>query len=162
MRKLFSKEQRAFYAAHVDGIALDDLSSSGRSSCSSCRFTPKELGRTVVAEMWLYPDGSRILELSTRALTSEAFQVAAELRAFLGDRGIDISGDAGDEDAQGARVLRASGVTAEAGVVIVPRWEWRTFGDDFGAADAASPPSRPSGSRTATRSTCSRLGATPR
>jgi hypothetical protein len=43
--------------------------------------------------MWLYPDGSRILELSTRCGTTEAFQVAAELRSFLATRGIDISGE---------------------------------------------------------------------
>ena len=43
--------------------------------------------------MWLYPDGSRILELSTRCETTEAFQVAAELRAFLAARGIDLSGE---------------------------------------------------------------------
>jgi hypothetical protein len=43
--------------------------------------------------MWIYPDGSRILELSTRCETSEAFQVAAEVRAFLVQRGIDLSGE---------------------------------------------------------------------
>jgi hypothetical protein len=43
--------------------------------------------------MWLYPDGSRILELSTRCETNEAFQVAAELRAYLTARGVDLSGD---------------------------------------------------------------------
>ena len=57
------------------------------------RFTPEELGRRIVAELWIYPDGSRVLELSTRAATNEAFQVAAEARAFLGSRGIDLSGE---------------------------------------------------------------------
>jgi hypothetical protein len=47
----------------------------------------------LVVEMWIYPDGSRILELSTRAETSEAFQVAAEVRGFLAARGIDVSGE---------------------------------------------------------------------
>ena len=47
----------------------------------------------MVAEMWLYPDGSRILELSTKCQPSEAFQVAAEARAFLHDRGVDLSGE---------------------------------------------------------------------
>jgi len=47
----------------------------------------------MVAELWLYPDGSRILELSTKCLPSEAFQVAAESRAFLTERGIDLSGE---------------------------------------------------------------------
>ena len=57
------------------------------------RFTPAELGRRLVAEMWIYPDGSRILELSTRCETGEAFQVAAEARAFLTSRGVDLSGE---------------------------------------------------------------------
>jgi hypothetical protein len=57
------------------------------------RLEPPELGRRLVAEMWLYPDGSRILELSTRCLTTEAFQVAAEARAFLAGHGVDLSGE---------------------------------------------------------------------
>ena len=57
------------------------------------RLDPKELGRRIVAEMWLYPDGSRILELSTRCATNEAFQAAAEARAFLTERGVDLSGE---------------------------------------------------------------------
>ena len=45
--------------------------------------------RWLVAERWLYPDGSRILELSTKCHPSEAFQVGAETRAYLASRGID-------------------------------------------------------------------------
>jgi hypothetical protein len=40
--------------------------------------------------MWLYPDGSRILELPTKCLPTEAFQVAAETRAFLTSKGVDL------------------------------------------------------------------------
>ena len=47
----------------------------------------------MVAELWLYPDGSRILELSTKCLPCEAFQVAAQTRAFLTSRGIDLGGE---------------------------------------------------------------------
>jgi hypothetical protein len=43
--------------------------------------------------MWLCPDNSRILELSTKCAPSEAFQVAAESRAFLADRGVDLGGE---------------------------------------------------------------------
>ena len=39
---------------------------------------------------WLYPDGSRILELSTKCEPTEAFDAAAEIRLFLGERGIDV------------------------------------------------------------------------
>jgi hypothetical protein len=94
VRKLFSKEQREFFAAHApEGIGLDDLSILGPLFVLKMRFAPDELARRMVAEMWLYPDGSRILELSTRCATNEAFQVAAETRAFLVGRGVDLSGE---------------------------------------------------------------------
>ena len=34
-----------------------------------------------------------ILELSTKCAPSEAFQVAAETRAFLTERGVDLTGE---------------------------------------------------------------------
>jgi hypothetical protein len=95
LRKLFSKEQRAFYAAHApEGIGIDDLTVLGPIFVLKVRLTPAELeGRRLVAEAWLYPDGSRLLELSTKCLPTEGFQVAAEVRAFLAARGVDIGGE---------------------------------------------------------------------
>ena len=43
--------------------------SSGPIFVLKLRMTPPELGRRLVAEMWAYPDGSRVLELSTRCAT---------------------------------------------------------------------------------------------
>jgi hypothetical protein len=57
------------------------------------KFAPKNFDRKMVAEMWLYPDGSRILELSTKCAPTEAFQVAAEARAFLSEQGVDLGGE---------------------------------------------------------------------
>jgi hypothetical protein len=94
LRKLFSKEQRAFFAAHVqDGIGLDDLSVLGPIFVLKLRFKPADFDRRIVAEMWIYPDGSRVLELSTRCRTREAFQVAAEARAYLAAHGVEVSGE---------------------------------------------------------------------
>jgi hypothetical protein len=94
LRKVFSKQQRAFFAEHApEGVALDDLRVLGPIFVLKLKFYPEELGRRMVAEMWLYPDGSRILELSTRCATTEAFEVAAEGRAFLTARGVDLSGE---------------------------------------------------------------------
>jgi hypothetical protein len=92
--KLFSKEQRALYAAHApEGLELDDLSILGPILVLKVKFAPEGYGRKLVAELWLYPDNSMILELSTKCAPSEAFQVAAETRAFLIDKGIDLSAD---------------------------------------------------------------------
>ena len=94
IRKLYSKEQRAFYATHApEGLALDDLMVLGPINVMKLKFTPKGFKRRLVAELWLYPDGERILELSTKCAPTEGFQVAAETRALLADRGVDLYGE---------------------------------------------------------------------
>jgi hypothetical protein len=94
IRKLFSKQQRAFFATHApEGIGLDDLSVLGPLTVFKLRFSPEGYGRRLVAELWFYPDGSRILELSTKCAPTQGFDVAAETRAFLSQRGVDLSGE---------------------------------------------------------------------
>jgi len=94
IRKLFSKQQRAFYEAHApDGIELDTLTTLGPIPIIKVKVTPEGFGRKLVGELWMYPDGSQIVELSTKARPDEAFQVAAEARAFLLGRGVDLSGE---------------------------------------------------------------------
>jgi hypothetical protein len=91
VRKLFTKDQRALYSAHApDGLELDDLAILGPINVLKLKFAPPELGRRLVAELWNYPDGSRILELSTKCETTEAFEAAAETRAFLAGHGVDL------------------------------------------------------------------------
>jgi hypothetical protein len=92
LRKLFSKEQRAFFAAHADGLELDDLTILGPINVFKLKLAPKEFGRRLVAELWMYPDNSRILELSTKCAPAEAFDVAARARALLSKQGIDLTG----------------------------------------------------------------------
>jgi hypothetical protein len=92
--KLFSKEQRALYGAHApEGLELDDLSILGPISVLKLKFSPKGYPRRLVEELWLYPDNSMILELSTKCAPSETFQVAEETRAFLTQRGVDLTGE---------------------------------------------------------------------
>jgi hypothetical protein len=94
IRRLFSKRQRAFYEAHApDGLGLDDLAVLGPIFVLKLKTTPEGFDRKLVAEMWLYPDGARILELSTKCAPSEIFQAAVESRAYLGRRGVDLSGE---------------------------------------------------------------------
>ena len=94
IRKLFSKAQRQFYAAHAPkGIELDQLSVLGPIPIIKLKMKPKGFGRRLVGELWLYPDGSQIVELSTKAQPSEAFQVAAEVKSFLSNLGVDLAGE---------------------------------------------------------------------
>jgi len=91
VRKLFSKEQQKLYAEHApDGIGLDDLLMLGPLFVLKLKNSPEGFDGRLVTEMWFYPDGSRILELSTKCEPSAAFDVAAATRAFLASRGIDL------------------------------------------------------------------------
>jgi hypothetical protein len=94
LRKLFSKEQRELFAAFSpEGLALDDLSILGPIFVLKLKFSPEGYDRKLVAELWFYPDNSMLLELSTKCAPGEAFQVAAETKAFLIEKGIDVSGE---------------------------------------------------------------------
>jgi hypothetical protein len=93
-RKLFSMEQRAFLAAHApDGLGVDDLSILGPIFVLKLKKSAPGHERKLVVELWLYPDGSRILELSTKCLPGEAFQAGVEARAHLDGLGVNLSGE---------------------------------------------------------------------
>jgi hypothetical protein len=93
VRGIFTKEQRQFFGAHApEGLKMKDLSVLGPVFVLKQTLTPKELGRRVVAELWLYADAARILELSTKCTASDAFQAAAEARLFLETKGVTLDG----------------------------------------------------------------------
>jgi len=100
IRRLFSKTQRAFYQQHApEGLDLDSLTPLGPTFLLKTKFgiqsgfDGKGPERLLVAEMWFYPDGSRILELSTKCAPSETFAVAAETRAYLISQGVSLAGE---------------------------------------------------------------------
>ncbi len=72
---------------------MNDLLVLGPITLLKGRFTLGDFDRPIVAEMWLYPDGSRILELSTKTLPAEAWQKAAEARLALSARGVSLTGE---------------------------------------------------------------------
>jgi hypothetical protein len=94
LRKLFSREQRAFYDAHAPaGLTMDQLVVLGPTFLLKARHQPKDFDRRITVEMWLYPDGSRVLEISTKCLPAEAFQAGAEFKAYLAGKGIVLGAD---------------------------------------------------------------------
>ena len=91
LSSLFSKQQRTFYKEHAPKkIKMDSLLTLGPTFLLKSKLKPKKLGRRLTVEMWLYPDGSRNLEISTKCSPNEAFTAAAELRSFLDDSGVEI------------------------------------------------------------------------
>jgi hypothetical protein len=94
IRRLFTKAQRAFYEEHApEGVALDDLSVLGPIFVLKVKYAPMDFAGKLVAEVWLYPDNSQILELSTKAPPAQAFDAAARARSFLSGRGVNVGGE---------------------------------------------------------------------
>ena len=94
IRKLFSKQQRAFVTEHTSGdVDLDALSVLGPIFVLKLKFSPAGFGRRMVAELWIYPDGSQNPRAVDEMCAGQAFDVAAETRSFLTTRGINLDGD---------------------------------------------------------------------
>ena len=94
IRKLFSKEQRAFYADHApEGLELDDLSILGPIFVLKLKFTPKGSTAGWSPRCGSTPTARGSSSSRPSACPTEAFQVAAETRAFLAERGVDLGGE---------------------------------------------------------------------
>lgn len=96
LRKLFSKEQRAFYDAHAPaGLTMDQLVLLGPTFLLKAKHQPKakDFDRPIVFELWIYPDGSMVMEVSTKCLPKEAFQVAGDFKDYLARHGIALGAD---------------------------------------------------------------------
>jgi hypothetical protein len=118
---LFSKEQRAFYKAHApNGVALRGLATFGPTFVLKAKLWVKELKRRLTVEMWLFPDGSRNLEISIKSEPAEAFQVATELKAYLGQIGIELTGNQQTKTKAAMEFFRPE-VRQQAGKRKVPR-----------------------------------------
>jgi hypothetical protein len=94
LRKLFSKSQRAFFEQHApEGVGFDDLAILGPVHVLKIKRRPEGYAGKLVVELWFYPDGAQILELSTKCPPDEAFEAAARSRAFLHERGVNLTGE---------------------------------------------------------------------
>jgi len=88
--RLFSREQRELLAGRLPlGVALDDLSALGPIVVLRVKCPPTAACRRLAAELWLYPDDHRIVELTARCAPGDAFRGAAEIRELLAVHGLD-------------------------------------------------------------------------
>jgi hypothetical protein len=88
-RALFSAEQRALFPA---GVRVGDLSIFGPVAVRREKVQPQGADFRLAVERWVYPDGSSILELSTRCAARAAIPTAAQLASVLRAYEIDLTG----------------------------------------------------------------------
>ncbi len=94
IHKLFAPEQRALYEEYAPkGLDLDSLTALGPITIAKLKQAPSELRKGIVAELWFFPDGSRILELSTKCAPDKTSKVLEDARTFLLQHGISLTGE---------------------------------------------------------------------
>ena len=92
LRSILSKGQRALFEEHAPaGIDLNDLRILGPTFLLKAKHKAEDFPYPLTIEMWLYPDGSRILEVSIKCEPHQAFQVGAEFKAYLASKGIEVT-----------------------------------------------------------------------
>lgn len=84
-------ERRCFHPLRVTtptSAVIDHATTVAMSTGTDRRLSDEQL-----RELWLYPDTSRIFELSTKCRSDEALPVAVKTRLFLSEAGVDLSGE---------------------------------------------------------------------
>jgi hypothetical protein len=87
--RLLSPRQRQLLAMYAPpGLNLDTLTIVGPIDVRRHSVKLRGLDRRLTAERWCYPDGSTLLELSTRCPIDDAPAVAARVSTALSARGV--------------------------------------------------------------------------
>ena len=107
LRTLLTGEQHEFLSVNApDGVLLNGLAPFGPVTILKLKSARAGFGRRMLAEVWDYAYGPRILELSAKCDPAEAFDLAAETTAFLSAQGIDLLAEQRRFDPYGAGVVR--------------------------------------------------------
>jgi hypothetical protein len=93
LEKLFTKEQRAFFADHAPaGVGWDDLVTLGPVMVVLIKWVPDGLTNKTTIEQWHYPGQVPLVELSTKATPQNALQVYADAAEFVAGHGLSAVG----------------------------------------------------------------------
>lgn len=92
LEKLFSKEQRAFYAEHApEGIGWADLKPIGPILVVFIKYYPEGFPVRMTVEQWHYPGDLPVVELSFKTTRSGLLDVVPAARTWFEDRGIELT-----------------------------------------------------------------------
>ena len=84
LRSLFSDEQIALLDSRLAGrVTVDDLDALGPVEVHRTRPRDGDPGDGLELQEWLYPDDSRLLEVSTRCTSADLLRTALDAKALL-------------------------------------------------------------------------------
>jgi hypothetical protein len=104
LRQLFRKEQREFLDEHAPAdIPWDRLVPLGPINVAKLKNNPKGFPFPVTAEIWLYPDGSAMLELSAKVKPHKVEKTRAQGRQYL--ESINLRPEQGNQETKTKKAL---------------------------------------------------------
>ncbi|MEY9862917.1 hypothetical protein ABH935_008565 [Catenulispora sp. GAS73] len=84
LRTLFSDDQIALMDSRLSGrVTIDELDALGPVEVHRTRPRDGEPGDGLELQEWMYPDDSRLLEVSTRCTSTDLLQTALDAKALL-------------------------------------------------------------------------------
>ena len=93
LERLFTKEQRAFFADHAPpGVGWDDLVPLGPVLVVLLKWVPKGFPNKTTIEQWHYPGQVPLVELSTKATPQNVLEVYAGAVKFVQGHGLSATG----------------------------------------------------------------------
>lgn len=93
LEKLFTKEQRAFFADHKpDGVNWDDLVPLGPMLVVLLKWVPEGFPRRTTIEQWHYPGEIPLVELSTKSAPETLLETIVGWDKFVKARGLKEGG----------------------------------------------------------------------
>jgi hypothetical protein len=83
LESLFSPRQHDLLTTHAPEISFDKLCVFGPVDVRRIRLQPEVLGHSMELQQWNYPDGTTLLELSTRSTAEQLLPVTTRTARFL-------------------------------------------------------------------------------
>jgi hypothetical protein len=93
LERLFTKEQRAFFADHAPpGVGWDDLVPLGPVLVVLLKWVPKDFPNKTTVEQWHYPGQVPLVEVSTKATPQTVLEVYAGAVKLMQRNGLSATG----------------------------------------------------------------------
>jgi hypothetical protein len=110
LKSIFTREQQEYFQGNAPPfLKMSQLVALGPVFMLCMKCQPDDFDREMTVELWLYTDGTRTLELSTKGTPDEAFELGMKFRDFLGKAKLMREAEAATKTSTALKLLTQEG-----------------------------------------------------